>query len=359
MTILHSAARTALKRFSFAALLLLFIAPFVAGCGSDDEAAAQDGDERSLYTIGEPLQDSSLAAVVTSEYGSDTLTTMEFRTQFQRIVQQVPQIGGDPAQSRELRKNILEDFIITHALFGEAEKLGVSADTAAVNQRIEQIKAQFPNEQAFQQALAQDNLTIEELRENISDMMRQEQMLNRMSEDVADPTEQELTEFRESSAQEVSAQHILFLTPQGADAETRDSIKQVAETVLDSVKAGADFAEMAKRYSEDGTAQMGGDLGYFSRGQMVPPFEEATFALADSGDVTDDVVRTQYGYHIIRKTGERTGEMMDTTRARQTLMQSRKREAVEEAVDDLRGKVTVRLNPVVVNTDLNAREDEE
>ncbi len=358
MTILHSTARTALKHLSLAALMLLLFAPVLAGCGSDDDAAAQDGegDGESLYTMGEPLQDSSMAAIVTSEYGSDTLTTAEFRSQFERIVQQVPQISGDAAQSRELRKNILEDFIITHALFGEADKLGVTADSAAVNQRIEQIMAQFPDEETFQQALQQDNLTMAELRENIGDMLRQEQMLSRMSEDVGEPSDEDLTEFRESSAQEVSAQHILFLTPQDASEARRDSIKQVAQSVLDSVQAGADFAELAQRHSEDGTAQMGGDLGYFSRGQMVPPFEEAAFALPDSGDVTDALVQTQYGYHIIRKTGERTGEMMDTTQARQALTQTRRRDAVEKAVNELRGKVTVRLNPMVVDTELNADE---
>jgi peptidyl-prolyl cis-trans isomerase C len=88
---------------------------------------------------------------------------------------------------------------------------------------------------------------------------------------------------------------------------------------------------------------------------MVAPFEDAAFALADSGDVTQDLVETQYGYHIIRKTGEQTGELMDTTRARQMLTQTRRREAVEEAVEELRSKVTVRLNPGVVETDLNAQ----
>ena len=357
MTTLLSAARSGFKRIIPAAFALLFIAPIVIGCGSDDDAAAQEtADGEGLYKIGEPLEDSTLAAVVTSEYGGDTLTTAEFRSQYERIVRQVPQIAGDEAQSRELRKNILEDFVITHALFGEADRLGIEADSAAVNARINQIKSQFPNEDAFQQALQRDNLTMADLQENIGDMIRQEQMLTRMSEDVGEPTEAELTEFRESQAEEISAQHILFLTPQGTTGERRDSIEQVAQSVLDSIEAGEDFAELARRHSQDGSASQGGDLGYFSRGQMVPPFEEAAFALADSGDVTDELVETQFGYHIIRKTGERTGALMDTTQARQALTQTRRREAIEAAVDDLREKVTVRVNPDVVDTDLNAVE---
>ncbi len=355
MNTLSLATRTALKHVLFTALLLLFTFS-LAACGSDDDATAQDGDDDArMYTMGEELEDSTLAAVVTSEYGADSLTSEQFRTQFQMIVNQMPQIAGDPNQARELRKNILEDFVITHALFGEAEKQGVSVDSATVDQRIEQIKAQFPDEESFQQALAADNLTIQQLRENISDMLRQEQMIARLSEDVSEPSESELTDFRESQSHQVQAQHILFLTPDDAPAETRDSIQQEAQMVLDSIQAGADFAEMARRHSEDGTAEMGGDLGYFSRGQMVPPFEDAAFALEDSGDVTNDLVETQYGYHIIRKTGEQTGELMDTTEARQMLTQTRRREAVEAAVNELREKVTVRLNPDVVDTELNPR----
>ena len=349
------ALRAAIRRIPQSALLLFFVLPLMA-CGSDDDATAQDNnDGERVYTIGEPLEDSTLAVVVESEYGADTLTSEAFRSQYQTIVSQMPQIAGDENQARELRKNILEDFIITHALFGEAEKVGVTVDSSDVDQRIEQIKSQFPDEESFQQALASDNLTIGELRENIHDMLRQEQMLTRMSEDVEEPSEAELTDFRESQANQIQAQHILFLTQGEAATQDRDSIMQQAQAVLDSVKAGADFAELARRHSQDGTAQMGGDLGYFSRGQMVAPFEDAAFALVDSGDVTQDLVETQYGYHIIRKTGEQTGELMDTTRARQMLTQTRRREAVEEAVEELRSKVTVRLNPGVVETDLNAQ----
>jgi peptidyl-prolyl cis-trans isomerase C len=354
MNTLFSAARAALQRIPLSALLLILVLPLSA-CGSDDDATAQDsnGDER-VYTIGEPLEDSTLAVVIESEYGADTLTSEAFRNQFQMILGQMPQLAGDETQARELRKNILEDFIITHALYGEAEKVGVSVDSSDVNQRIAQIQAQFPDEQTFEQALASDNLTIDQLRENIHDMLRQEQMLTRMSENIEQPSEAELTEFQESQANQVQAQHILFLT-QNEATESRDSIRQQAQAVLDSVKAGADFAELARRHSQDGTAQMGGDLGYFSRGQMVAPFEDAAFALADSGDVTDELVETQYGYHIIRKTGEQTGTPMDSTQAREMLTQTRRREAVEEAVEELRSKVTVRLNEDVVDTDLNAQ----
>ena len=94
----------------------------------------------------------------------------------------------------------------------------------------------------------------------------------------------------------VEAAHILFKVPDSSkDAE----VKAKAEAVLKQLRAGGDFAELAKRYSEDsGSAKEGGYLGAFSRGQMVKEFEDAAFALKPGE--TSDLVRTEYGYHIIK-----------------------------------------------------------
>ena len=75
-----------------------------------------------------------------------------------------------------------------------------------------------------------------------------------------------------------------------------------SSTWLPQLNGGADFAELAKKYSQDGSASGGGDLGLISRGQTVKEFEDAAFAL-ESGQVSG-VVKTQFGYHIIKVTGK-------------------------------------------------------
>lgn len=95
---------------------------------------------------------------------------------------------------------------------------------------------------------------------------------------------------------EVNARHILFLTgAEKSDAE----VKKQAEEVLQKIKDGADFVEMAKEYGSDSTKDSGGDLGWFGQGMMVPEFEEAAFSL-EPGTLSPELVQTQYGYHILQ-----------------------------------------------------------
>jgi peptidyl-prolyl cis-trans isomerase C len=84
---------------------------------------------------------------------------------------------------------------------------------------------------------------------------------------------------------------------------------------------------------------------------MVDPFTEAAFALSDSGDVASEPVRTRFGFHVIRLTN--AGEPMDTTKARQRLMQKRQREAYDNELDKLLEGATVRLNPDIVDAGIS------
>ena len=91
--------------------------------------------------------------------------------------------------------------------------------------------------------------------------------------------------------------HILFKTVGKTDAETEE-IRKKAEDVLKKAKSGANFADLAKQYSEDTTKDKGGDLDWIVRGQTVPEFEQAAFSLP-KGSISD-LVKTQYGFHIIK-----------------------------------------------------------
>jgi len=94
------------------------------------------------------------------------------------------------------------------------------------------------------------------------------------------------------------ARHILFRVATGTGSEERNAKKTEAEKVLVQIKSGGDFAQLARQFSEDATKSNGGDLGFFSRGKMVQPFDDTVFSMK-KGDVSD-VVETPFGFHIIK-----------------------------------------------------------
>jgi peptidyl-prolyl cis-trans isomerase D len=94
------------------------------------------------------------------------------------------------------------------------------------------------------------------------------------------------------------ARHILIRTPEDASPEVLAAKRQQIEDILAQAREGEDFAKLAAQHSEDGSASDGGDLGFFGRGQMVQPFEEAAFRMAEGE--TSNVVTTRFGFHIIK-----------------------------------------------------------
>jgi peptidyl-prolyl cis-trans isomerase D len=108
-----------------------------------------------------------------------------------------------------------------------------------------------------------------------------------------------------NKGESIRARHILFSLSSGAPESEEQAALQKARTVLERLKAGEAFAALAGELSEDqGSREAGGDLGFFERGQMVPPFEEAAFAL-EPGAVSEPV-RTPFGIHVIKVEEHRT-----------------------------------------------------
>lgn len=102
------------------------------------------------------------------------------------------------------------------------------------------------------------------------------------------------------TAYQARASHILIRWDDTSDA-AKKTAREKARKILSEIKAGADFAAMARQHGTDGTAMQGGDLGWFGKGAMVKPFENAVFSATKPG-VLNDVVETEFGYHIINVT---------------------------------------------------------
>jgi peptidyl-prolyl cis-trans isomerase C len=115
--------------------------------------------------------------------------------------------------------------------------------------------------------------------------------------------------------EQIRARHILI------DARTCDAEKRIAQLLEQARAPGADFAALAREHSQDpGSARRGGDLGFFERGKMAPEFEKAAFALQNPGDVSE-VVRSEFGLHIIRLEERRPAARLPFEKVRDAIVQ--------------------------------------
>jgi len=144
----------------------------------------------------------------------------------------------------------------------------------------------------------------------------------------------------------VRASHILIGIPQNADAATKQQAKAKADALLKDLKSGKDFAATAKANSQDpGSAPNGGDLGYFEQGQMVPPFEQAAFALKP-GEMSE-IVESQFGYHIIKVADRQDSRVVPLDEAKgqieEFLSQQNRHAQTELFVNALRAKAKIEI----------------
>lgn len=144
---------------------------------------------------------------------------------------------------------------------------------------------------------------------------------------------------------DVHAKHILKLFPPDATEEQKAECKVKIDSIYNLLKAGADFEEMAKAESQDGSAKRGGELGWFGRGRMVQPFEDVAFNLAD-GAISEPFA-TQFGYHIIKKVAHGVPSLADI---RAGIENSIKRDGRLQQIEnrrkqELKAKYNYRLDP--------------
>ncbi|MCC9165324.1 peptidylprolyl isomerase [Pontibacter harenae] len=145
-----------------------------------------------------------------------------------------------------------------------------------------------------------------------------------------------VVDVREGDVAAAKASHILF-KPEGDSPEAKAAALARANEVLAQLKGGADFAQMAAQHGTDGTASVGGNLGWFQEGRMVAPFDKAVFGASSTG-LLPNPVETEYGYHIIKITAPKTKQQFKIASLERTLEPSdATRDAAYAVADELSG----------------------
>ncbi len=232
-------------------------------------------------------------------------------------------IPTDPAGLEALFTEVLDSYVNRVLILqAAANDTLIQVDEERVEeivtQEMDQRSQNFPSQAAFQEALQQQGLTLGAYREFLRTQVRQEQIQQlyvqsrlQGGEPVEVSEDEMLEAFQEARARLQQRPRLLtfeqvVLAPEPSDS-AQEASRMEAQQILDSIRAGADFEEMARLHSDDpGSAPNGGDLDWFRRGQMVREFEDAAFSLM-SGQVSD-LVETEFGFHIITIERARSGE---------------------------------------------------
>ncbi|GAM08154.1 foldase protein PrsA [Geobacter sp. OR-1] len=264
--------------------------------------------------------------------------------------QNPPQQPLTPGQQQQVNDYLIEQLTSAELLYQAGLKVEIKDLDKQIDDKMSQGKARFPSPADFEKALKEQNLDEKLLRE----YTRKEIIVNNYVEKEIVPqvkvTDDEIKKFYDenltkyfSKPAQVKASHILIGVDPKADAETRKKAKEKIDNILKEVKAGKDFAELAKANSTCPSSAKGGDLGTFGKGQMVKPFEDAAFALK-TGEVSD-VVETQFGYHIIKLTDKQEAQTAPLEEVKPKITEYLKGQKVQAKVQDylkeLKGKIKV------------------
>lgn len=219
---------------------------------------------------------------------------------------------------------LLEQVVIEHIL-----ENNYKVTDEEVDKQFNQLKEQYGD--SFNAVLEANGLSEKAFKDNVRFSLLQEKAVK----DV-EVTDEEIKKQYEQGKYELNARHILV------DDE------KTAKEVYDKLKKGEDFAKLAKEYSKDGSAQSGGELGWFTAGAMVPEFNDAAYAL--KVNEISEPVKTQFGYHIIQVTDKREVKDYGTF--------EEKKDEIRDAIAATKGDWETKVKELVKNADIKIKDED-
>lgn len=260
-----------------------------------------------MASAGEVELIDKIAAVV----GNEIILVSEIDFQMQMYTMKAQMQNLSPERIDSLRGLILQQMVSDKLMLIEARRdtsIRISEDQVqeALEQRIDELRNRFSSTAEFEAQMKLEGLTLRELkskfREEVRNQLIKERFISRFLSEVS-VTAAEVREFYEkyqdslpSQPASVKLAHILL--PLEASESTQDSAYMKAMEIKKLLDEGGDFVTLAQLYSEDPTAETGGDLGYFERGTLFAEFEEKVFAL-NQGEISEPI-KTRLGYHIVK-----------------------------------------------------------
>ena len=277
------------------------------------------------------------------------------RWEFDNAVKRMEARAGGPVppdKRDEVLRGVLDQLVAYHLLAQESRARKLPVPDTDVDARLTEIRKSFPTEEAFKQGIAAQGLTIDQLKVQAKTSIEVAKVIDAEVNSKVTVQDPEVKTFYDSNLERfkqgdsVHAAHILIGLPQNPTPEQKAEAKNRAAAVLKTVKAGGDFATLARANSSDqGSAQNGGDLGFFPKGQMTPAFEAAAFKLKPG--TTSALVETPFGFHIIKvieRRGPRTAPFAEVSgQIKDFLTQGQREQKLEAFVEQVKAKGKIEI----------------
>ncbi len=283
----------------------LMLAVFTsAGCKAEDK---KNDDANAVKVAKATSKQADIAVTVNGFVIKESDVQAKMQLQLTKMPENLPQDVLEQYKQR-LRPQILNSTI-TERLIEEKqqkEKIVITEEDAINYIKEQGAKQPTPlSLEEIKQVITTQGGTFEQVKERVKKVMGFQKLISTAYPEDANVTDEQAKKYYTENAQQyekVKASHIL-ITPDTSDPNVNSEqakalAKTKAEKLLEQLKAGADFAELAKENSACSSAAKGGSLGLFGKGQMVPAFEKTAFELK-VGDISE-LVETQFGYHIIK-----------------------------------------------------------
>jgi peptidyl-prolyl cis-trans isomerase C len=256
----------------------------------------------------------------------------EVNLQLQQASQQGRQIPD--AMLPKIKADILNHLIDREVLYQESQKKNIAVNAEKVNMEIKTIKDRFPSQEEFEKIIAEMGISEAEIKSQIERNLAIRQLIDTQVIDKITVSEADTKAYYDNNPnlfqkpEQVKASHILIKVESDAtDLQKAQARIEIAK-IQQKLKDGQDFATLAREHSQGPSAKNGGDLGYFGRGQMVKPFEDAAFALKP-GQVSE-IVETQFGYHLIKVVDKQPERIMAYAEVKDRLNQHLKTQRIDQ-----------------------------
>lgn len=261
-----------------------------------------------------------------------------FYTEYQRSKGVAVGARGDQlGLLTRLRREAMDQMVEQELVRQAAQKKGIKVAQEEVDAAVAELRKVFDNPRSFAARLQTEGFTEESYRQHVEGMIAAKRYLDEIRAGAGTVSDEELEAYYRDNTQrltfpeQVRVRQILLVWKPRGTRNDRGAVREAMAPILERARAGEDFAELARKYSEDPeTAPKGGDMGFFHRGERVPALEKAAFALKP-GEVSD-MVDTPFGVHIIRLEERRDAYLLPLDQVRGQLREHVRTEKAEAAV---------------------------